>query len=276
MVDRKKLTMKNTFYIIIWMLMIDSTVAQSGNVGVGTTSPSAKLHVNGTFKVTDGTQGADKVLTSDATGKGTWQTVASLLPPSEDSLGVNEVAWVGCSAWATKNLNVRTYRNGQPIAKITNSTDWMNTTSGAYCFYNNDSTQYYEKYGRLYNWYAVNDPRGLAPEGWHIPSEFEWTSLINTLGGNTVAGGMMKSIGTIVWAMPNTGATDLCNFSAQPGGYRGTLGGFNVEGTYGYWWSATKSEGEISWGHNMNYNDTEINGIGSDWNFGYSVRCVKD
>lgn len=265
--------MKNIFIILFGLLILHMTYAQ-GNVGIGTTTPAAKLDIIGSIKITDGTQGAGKVLTSDAAGKGTWQTATS--SSSSDSIGVNEVVWVGCNAWMTHNLDVRTYRNGDGIPRVTNSATWAALTTGAYCYYNNDSTTYDSIYGKLYNWYAVNDPRGLAPEGWHIPSDFEWTNLVNTLGGSDIAGGPMKELGTTWWAAPNLGATNLCNFSAQPGGYRGTQGGFNVEGQYGYWWTSSKSESEIAWARYLNYNDTVISGIGSDWNFGYSVRCVKD
>jgi uncharacterized protein (TIGR02145 family) len=86
----------------------------------------------------------------------------------------------------------------------------------------------------------------------------------------------MKSLGTVIWDEPNLGATNLCNFSAMPGGQRNAAGGFSNTGNYGNWWSSTPTESETAWSRNVNYNDTQINSLGSDWNFGYSVRCVKD
>ena len=86
-----------------------------------------------------------------------------------------------------------------PRCLIRFATAWAALTTGAYCYFNNDSATYAAIYGKLYNWYAVNDPRGLAPEGWHIPSDFEWTTLINTLGGSASAGGPMKAMGTEHW-----------------------------------------------------------------------------
>jgi uncharacterized protein (TIGR02145 family) len=254
-------------------LIIETVLAQNGNVGIGTSNPTAKLDIIGAIKITDGTQGAGKVLTSDASGKASWKTVS--LPPS-DSTGGYPSVWIGCNAWMTKNLDVSKYRNGDPIPKVTNGATWASLTTGAYCYYQNDSATYAAVYGKLYNWYAVNDPRGLAPEGWHIPSDFEWTYLVNTLGGNNVAGGPMKVMGTLHWTEPNLGATDLCNFSALPGGNRGVQGGFNSEGDFGYWWSSTKGGTDIAWSRKLNYLDTEISGDGSDLNLGYSVRCVRD
>jgi len=261
------------------LLIVRSTVAQSGNVGIGTTTPTAKLHVNGSIKITDGSQGEGKVLTSDATGKGTWQTMTTNSSSSSDSIGVNEVVWIGCNAWMTRNLDVSTYRNGDPIPKVSSPGSagaWAALTTGAYCYYNNDSATYAAIYGKLYNWYAVNDPRGLAPDGWHIPSDFEWTTLVNTLGGNAVAGGLMKSIGTIIWDEPNLGATNLCNFSGMPGGQRNEGGASANSGNYGNWWLSTPTESGTAWSRNVNYNDTQTMSVGSNWKFGYSVRCVKD
>ena len=94
--------------------------------------------------------------------------------------------------WTLKNLDEITYRNGDIIPHITDSVKWAGLTTGAWCYYNNDPNNN-STYGKLYNWYAVNDPRGLAPEGWHIPSKDEWTSLINFLGGDAAAGGKNES-----------------------------------------------------------------------------------
>lgn len=276
-VKQNKQYMKNILiYCAGLMLMTVTLAAQSGNVGVGTTSPTAKLHVTGDVRIEDGTQGAGKVLTSDADGRASWQTISTSSTSSPDSVGVNGVVWIGCNAWSTRNLDVSTYRNGDPIPHVTNFGEWSALTTGAYCYYANDSATYAAVYGKLYNWYAVNDPRGLAPEGWHIPSDFEWTTMINTLGGNATAGGMMKAIGTDTWNGPNLGATNLCNFSALPGGRRNTGGAFGTVGNNGNWWTSTKGESDFAWSRRLNNLDTEITGAASSFNFGYSVRCVKD
>lgn len=275
--------MKNIFLLCIGLILIDPLFAQSGNVGIGTTTPTAKLHVNGSVKITDGTEGAGKVLTSDAAGKATWQTFTSSSSSSSDSVGVNEVVWIGCNAWMTKNLDVSTYRDGTPIPLVTSAAIWDTLTTGAYCYYTNNASVFGPVYGKLYNWYAVNDPRGLAPEGWHIPSEYEWTTLINTLGGSNVAGGMMKTIGAVAstppvlnWIEPNLGATNFTNFSAMPGGQRNGAGNFSGVGLFGNWWTSTRGATNFAWSRKLNNLDMEITGDGTDLQFGYSVRCVKD
>ena len=152
--------------------MVQIVMAQSGNVGIGTTTPSAKLHVNGTFKITDGSQGDGKVLTSDAAGKGTWQAIEFPSTPSSGS--EFKPVSIGCNTWMTKNLNVTKYRDGTDIPQVQDSATWVSLTTGAWCHYNNNPAND-AVYGKLYNWYAVNDSRGLAPEGWHLPSDFVWT-----------------------------------------------------------------------------------------------------
>jgi uncharacterized protein (TIGR02145 family) len=267
--------MKNIFFLYIGLLMVNITFAQSTNVGIGTTNPTAKLHVAGSIKVVDGTQGAGKVLTSDATGKGSWQTLA--LPPSDPNSDSSYTGTsIGCMTWMTKNLDVTHYRNGDSIPQVTSGPAWAALTTGAFCYYSNDPDSIGAIYGILYNWYAVNDPRGLAPEGWHVASDYEWTTLVNTLGGSHAAGGPLKELGVTKWTGPNLGATNLCNFAALPGGYRGVQGGFNVLGDYGHWWTCTMAQTDLAWSRNMNYTDKQVLGAGSDWNNGYSVRCVKD
>lgn len=146
---------------MISLIAMNLTYAQ--NVGIGTTSPLAKLDINGTLKVTDGTQGNGKVLTSDAAGLASWQTPQ--FPPGSNEPSVS----ICCQRWMVKNLDVAKYRNGDPIPNVTNAEIWSTITTGAYCYFNNDSATYASTYGKLYNWYAVNDPRGLAPAGCYIP-----------------------------------------------------------------------------------------------------------
>jgi len=129
-------------------------------------------------------------------------------------------------------------------------------------------------YGKLYNWYAVNDSRGLAPTGWHIPSDAEWSTLSTCLGGDLVASGALKEVGTTHWLSPNTGASNSSGFTALPGGLRIILGNFNnTVGTDGYWWSS--SENSSNYAQLDNY----YRGMFRDTlqkKYGASVRCVKD
>lgn len=245
------------------------------NVGIGTSTPSGKLHVNGTLKVTDGTQGAGKILTSDASGLASWQPP----PPAEPSSTYYPGISICCQTWMAKNLDVATYRNGDAVPKVTNAAEWAALTTGAYCYYNNDSATYAAVYGKMYNWYAVNDPRGLAPEGWHIPSDFEWTTLGDCLGGNGVAGGHLKEPGTIHWSSPNTGATNITNFTAVPGGYRDDENGsFNGLGAYVTFWSSLEYTPVPAgaWARTLSSGIDDLGVIALDKNYGYYVRCVKD
>jgi uncharacterized protein (TIGR02145 family) len=177
--------------------------------------------------------------------------------------------------WTKSNLNVSHYRNGDEIPQVTDPTQWANLTTGAWCYYNNDPANG-AIYGKLYNWYAVNDPRGLAPQGWHIPTNAEWTTLTNCLGGLTVAGGKMKEVGTVHWNSPNTNATNLSGFNGLPGGNRGNDGNHYFLNGYGNWWSSSLQSTNNPWSRALAYNNAivGVNNLGS--NYGFSVRCVKD
>jgi uncharacterized protein (TIGR02145 family) len=151
--------------------------------------------------------------------------------------------------WSSKNLEVDHYINGDPIPLVTSATDWAKLTTGAYCYYNNDPSNR-NTYGYLYNWYAVNDKRGLAPTGWKIPTDSDWSMLKNTLG--VTAGGKLKETGTTHWLSPNSGATNDTGFTALPGGFRNvawTYKGFNYGqnaftnlNRIGYWWSSNGND----------------------------------
>lgn len=185
---------------------------------------------------------------------------------------------IGNQIWMKENLRVSRYRNGDLIPNVTDNTAWGTLTSGGRSWYNNDSTNNENPYGNLYNWYAVTDSRGLCPSGWHVPSDSEWDVLTNSLGGLSVAGGKMKSVGTTYWISPNKGATNESGFSALPGGCRGNDGNFyNILG-YAFFWSATEFDNANAWyryiNHNFadvyrNYNDASKAG-------GATVRCLKD
>jgi|SRR5688572_4557915 len=245
-------------------------IVQAQNVGIGISTPSAKLHVNGTFKISDGTQGDGKILTSNATGMASWQPPPSLPGTNDPSVSIC------CQRWMTRNLNVATYRNGDAIPNVTYGDDWLLLTTGAYCYYDNDSATYAATYGKLYNWYAVNDPRGLAPEGWYIPTDFEWTTIGTCLGGDVVAGGPMKEIGTTHWTTPNTGATNLSGFTSLPGGYRASNGTFYSISSYGKWWTSTEDNTYGAWSRDLGHSNDDLNRSISSKVSGFSVRCLRD
>ena len=216
-------------------------------VGIGTATPdaSAKLDITST---TQGllpprmTTAQRDAIVSPATGLVIFNTTTNSLETKNSSgwvsLSSSFVALptivIGTQQWMEKNLDVLTYRNGDIIPQVTDPTAWAALTTGAWCYYNNDVANG-AIYGKLYNWYAVNDPRGLAPTGWHVPSDAEWTTLETTLGGDPVAGGKMKVAGTTRWTTPNTGATNESGFAGLPGGTRNNNGTFSNVGSNGYW-----------------------------------------
>ena len=148
------------------------------------------------------------------------------------------VVQIGAQLWTTENLTVSKYRNGDEIPQVNNYDEWNNLTTGAWCYYENSITNG-AIYGKLYNWYALNDPRGLAPEGFKIPSDEEWNILINFLGGKDVAGGKMKPKGKKIWKNPNKDASNSSGFTGLPGGGR-----YNYDQYLGYggnWWTSTEN-----------------------------------
>jgi uncharacterized protein (TIGR02145 family) len=172
-----------------------------------------------------------------------------------------------------ENLRVKHYNNGDAIPIIVVDTAWAILTTGAYCWYNNNQTTN-GKYGILYNWYTVDDSRGICPIGWHVPSDPEWTTLTTYLGPD-IAGGKMKSISSL-WFSPNVDATNNSGFSALPGGLRGTAGSFYNLGILGHWWSSTESSGSYVWNRYMVYDDAHVYRGNVDKTFGISLRCLKD
>jgi uncharacterized protein (TIGR02145 family) len=215
-------------------------------------------------------KGTDGQLLSLASGIPTWTT-----PTTTTTAVFLPTIVIGTQQWMRENLDVLTYRNGDVIPQVTDATEWANLTTGAWCYYNNDPLNG-AIYGKLYNWYAVNDSRGLAPQGWHIPSNGEWTTLISLLGGGSVAGGKAKTTGTSRWASPNSGASNESGFGGLPGGWRLFNGSFlnsgnPSAGTLGLWWSASPDGCPTLY----SYNTTMYTG-NSDRKIGQSVRCIRD
>jgi uncharacterized protein (TIGR02145 family) len=196
---------------------------------------------------------------------------------------------IGTQIWNTKNLDVATYRNGDPIPQVTDPTAWANLTTGAWCWYFNDSINYGTEYGRLYNWYAVNDPRGLAPYGWHIPTNSEWDKLTKYLDPTADTSETDAWLGTnIASKLKNTSGwygnyglgngTNSSGFSAIPGGFRGGSGSFYYVGEFGYWWSANEQDlftGSALY-RSLYYNDAYITKSSISKTYGLSVRIVNN
>jgi uncharacterized protein (TIGR02145 family) len=183
---------------------------------------------------------------------------------------------IGTQCWTQSNLRVSKYRNGDNITNITDNTQWSQTntsSTGAWSHYNNDANNG-TTYGKLYNWYAVNDSRGLCPTGWHVPTDDEWTILTDHLGDTTMAGGKMKN--TTGWNAPNTSASNASAFTALPGGFRGNGGNFSRVGNYGYWWSTSDTNTGTAWLRGLDYSDAIAERIHLDHKAGFSVRCLRD
>jgi uncharacterized protein (TIGR02145 family) len=178
--------------------------------------------------------------------------------------------------WMAENLRTTTYANGDPVPNVTDGNQWAGLTTGAWCYYNNDN-QYDNPYGKLYNWYAVADPRNVCPTGWHVPTDAEWTVLSDYLGGELVAGGKMKSTGTQYWQSPNSDATNESGFSGLPGGGRSNLFGIFVNvGDDGNWWSSSESSATSAWGRGLYYTNGFVDRSDGDKRLGLSVRCLRD
>ncbi|MGA2298820.1 MAG: FISUMP domain-containing protein [FCB group bacterium] len=187
----------------------------------------------------------------------------------------NDSIRIGTQFWKTKNLDVDHYSNGDSIPEVKDSVQWTKLTTGAWCYYNNN-TAIGAVYGKLYNWYAVNDKRGLLPPGWHIPANSDWNTLGTNLGGFGTAGGKLKEADTIHWHYPNTGATNKTGFYALPGGYRMYDGSFNNLGYDAWWWSAKDTDAVDAWSIYVNNMYTEMLLYYSNKHNAFSVRLVSD
>ncbi len=171
--------------------------------------------------------------------------------------------------WMAENLRTAKYANGDIIPNITDGSQWTNLSTGAWSHYNNDSS-YENPYGKIYNFYSVIDNRNVCPSGWHAPSDSEWITLMNSLGGQNIAGGKMKSTGTQYWLLPNADATNSSGFAALPGGYRYDTGFFDL-GIYGGFWGTdnpTFASRTLSKDNGVLNTSTGQNG--------WSVRCLKN
>lgn len=175
--------------------------------------------------------------------------------------------------WMAENLKTTKYNDGTDITNITDWSEWYNLSSGAYCWYDNDSANYADTYGALYNWYTVESVN-LCPSGWHVPTHEEWTLLTDYLGGINVAGDKLKEAGATHW-VTNNEATNETGFTAIPGGYRNEYGFFE-EIYNGFWWSATERYTDEAWRRRMESSYSNVSVLSDKKLYGISVRCLKD
>ncbi len=180
---------------------------------------------------------------------------------------------IGDQIWMAQNLTTGHYRNGDAIPQVQDPSEWERLTTGAWCYYA-DSSVNGAIYGKLYNWYAVNDPRGLAPEGWRVPSDEDWQILIDRLGGEKAAASHLKSVEG--WVSPNVGASNSSGYTALPSGYRSSNGAFRLLGSSAVYWSATQSDGYSALSREMFNSYSAVYRNSSGKTRGFAVRCLKN
>ena len=182
---------------------------------------------------------------------------------------------IGDQIWMEENLNVDHYRNGDIIPQVQEKAEWAKLTNGAWCYYKNEKSNGV-KYGKLYNWYAVNDNRGLAPKGWHIPSDEEWKKLSDILGGDEMSGIKMKSVSGWSKYEMNYG-TNESGFNGLPGNFRNDDGSFyDTDGNIGFWWSSTSFDSDKVWFRELHYSGRSLSKNFGSFRQGLSIRCIKD
>ncbi len=182
---------------------------------------------------------------------------------------------IGAQVWMKQNLKVTHYNDGTPIPNVSDSTAWAHLTSGARCYYNNDSVAFDSVYGALYNWYAVSNPN-ICPAGWHVSTNTEWQQTEVTLGGDAVAGGEMKEAGIVHWLSPNYGATNNSGFTGLPGGLRNNTSVFEFIQENGLWWTTTNFSSTLIWSTYLWYAFAGVDHNPLYKRYGLSIRCVKN
>jgi uncharacterized protein (TIGR02145 family) len=177
----------------------------------------------------------------------------------------------------TRNLRTFRYLNRVRIGTTTSATlDITDEATPKYQWpYGGDESNV-DTYGRLYTWYAITDPRKLCPDGFHVPTDEEWTILISLAGGEEKGGGKLKETGTTLWITPNTGATNESGFKALPGGYRSCYGRFRDIGFSGFWWSSTESSDSSAYGWGMFSANSQVRRFIFSKQDGLALRCIKD
>jgi len=231
----------------------------------------------------------DKTLTAKFEGEDVFICGVSTITDIDGN--VYNTVLIGGQCWMAENLRVTRYRNGGAIPTKRTDIQWNSSIyngTGFYAIYPhgdvdgiNSEAGVVAAYGKLYNWYAVTDSRGLCPEGWHVPHDDEWTTLVNYLGGSSVAGGKMKSTRTEPdphprWRSPNTGTTNESGFSGLPGGARASAGYYSAIGVNGGWWSSTEGPSSNAWSRTLFYNYGSVARGGGGKQSGFSVRCLRD
>ena len=264
-----------TSHGVCWSTTLNPTTANSKTTD-GSGSGTFTSSLTG---LTPGTQYYVRAYATNGTGTGYGVQVNFTTSPkfggtiTDIDGNVYNTVTIGTQVWMVENLKTTKYRNGD---MIDNNAIWAASGTGSYCWYNNDGATYKATYGALYNWYAVADSRNIAPVGWHVATDAEWTTLTTFLGGESVAGGKLKETGTSHWLSQNTGTTNSSGFTAFPGGLRYSNGSFNAVGYLGYWWTSTEFSTTNVWFRYMDSSYSFAYGGYDSKYFGFSVRCLQD
>ena len=250
--------------------------AGNGNVDLGTQqmmSVPYALHTNDTYMRVSAT-GDSLIIGNTVT---IVPGISAANPPAVQSIyDVDGNAYtsvvIGTQEWLAQNLKTTKYCNGDPLVTDLISISWQSSSVGSWAYYNDDPSMD-ETFGKLYNFYAVVDTRGVCPCGWHVPTTIEWNTLFDFLGGPSVSGGTLKS--TANWNAPNTGATNASGFSGQGGGYRLSNGNYSQQNVYGYFWTKNVfgSDGVY---RRLSFDSAGVQSLYYSKRGGLSVRCLKD
>jgi uncharacterized protein (TIGR02145 family) len=252
--------------------------------GITATGATSPINVTG---LTNGTAYAFTVVATNTVGNSVASTASTAVTPASACGSITTVLdgdgnpyqtiSIGTQCWTKTNLKTTKYNDGVTSIPDLTLAGWTTATTGALTEYVAAGvTGYVSTYGYLYNWYAVADPKGLCPIGWKVPTDAEWTTLTTYLGGESVAGGKMKSTSSL-WLLSHVGGADNSSgFSVEPGGWREENAAFYSVGYGSFFWSATQNNSSNAWGRNPNRNNSSANRTNVDKKWGGSVRCLKN
>jgi uncharacterized protein (TIGR02145 family) len=274
--DKVTVTIAGVFMLIFSYGYMSDNIGNSVGSNSDQTNPKS---VQTKTTTQTGSKAVQQKAKSTQTGSKSTQTKSKSVSKSSKPVADNKkkdsgTVRIGTQTWALANLNVSTFRNGDSIPEARTNKEWVTAgESGkpAWCYYNNNPANGL-KYGKLYNWYAVNDPRGLAPDGWTLSSDSDWATLAKYLGGQGLASKKMKS--TSGWSDGNNG-TNESGFEGLPGGYRVENGTFLNFGSIGTWWSSTESKSLSAIDHYLALSGS-LGRSSSPRQRGESVRCLRN
>ncbi|MCX6334779.1 MAG: DUF1566 domain-containing protein [Bacteroidia bacterium] len=269
-----------TAYGICWSTNIHPSTANSHTLnGSGTgsfTGYMTGLNPNTTYYV--------RAYSINSTGTAYGNELTFITAPltvSDVEGNIYNTVTIGTQVWTKENLKATKFNDNTSIPLVADNTTWAGLNTPGYCWYNNDEAGYKGTYGALFNWYTIDDEsnghKKICPTGWHVPTDGEWTTLINYLDGVSIAGGKLKETGTVHWGSPNTGATNESGFTALPGGYRNRNGTSFINSGYdGYWWSTTSYGTVLAWYKQLSYDNSNASPAITYKSEGVSIRCVRD